>query len=917
MSYIQIPDYEFAIYDPVNDANPKWNIGSSATNRGYIQAVYDSGAQTLDYLLLSTDSATEGDICIVPKTGNYVGIGTTDPDELLHVKGGGDTRIAIDAPNGADAVLEFGQDVASGSTWGIGFDDSASDSFVIAYTATGNPSLTGNGLVSIDTSGNVGIGVSSPTAHLHLKAGTASVGTAPLKFTSGTNLTTPEAGAIEFDGSYLYYTDSTPARHQIATGGSVTLDGAYNGGNTIDVDGDPVTLTVSDGDNNSALKIIQNDVTNNPYGVEIENNASLVANSISLVFSGSNRSFGSADDGTNLASMQMMMIANNPAPAGNREMTIAAYSYTDEHVDIFIDSRQMAVGAGYGQVYADADQAVNIGGLSHTPKVNVGRTTGTIAVDIEAGSSEDITFAARGGTAITLNESGEDSLDGSFAATSIIGALNELADDIAIFTLDDAYDNDTGERTITIDDGTVSWNIDGEYNFDVYIEDADGYGFQVYDDTDYFRLYKHAAGGSINLSAELRSCTINASASMYITCEDIIYLNPDQDVRTWVATNDGNPEWRVGSSTTNEAHLQAVYDSGAQTLDYFLISTDSDTEGDICIVPKTGNNVGIGTTDPAYKLTVGSADASNYFAIEHDNTDVYFRTDDGEFNFITDEGTNTDTIVNVQGKGTGAGYFRAYDEDSSEAVEITCTNGVGQISTIGTSAGHIALMPGSGSRVGVGTTTPYSQFMVANGEVFIDHSTGGGSNGAAFRFGTNSSQAFINSNTYYYGGQKRTRTGGAAEIDFDVSSGATAGDIDFRTATNGSAGSAITFTKRLTISDASGIQFFDKLDVSAQNIETDTTTGTQIATAAAQKIGFFGATPVVQATEITDELTSITHTAPGTPDYAIQDLTNTSPYGFVTQDEGNTVLSVIANLQARVNELETALATYGLLADAD
>lgn len=69
--------------------------------------------------------------------------------------------------------------------------------------------------------------------------------------------------------------------------------------------------------------------------------------------------------------------------------------------------------------------------------------------------------------------------------------------------------------------------------------------------------------------------------------------------------------------------------------------------------------------------------------------------------------------------------------------------------------------------------------------------------------------------------------------------------------------------------------------------------------------------------EITDELTAITHTAPGTPDYAIQNLTNSSPYGFVTADEGNTVLSVVANLQARVNALETGLVSLGLFADAD
>jgi hypothetical protein len=103
----------------------------------------------------------------------------------------------------------------------------------------------------------------------------------------------------------------------------------------------------------------------------------------------------------------------------------------------------------------------------------------------------------------------------------------------------------------------------------------------------------------------------------------------------------------------------------------------------------------------------------------------------------------------------------------------------------------------------------------------------------------------------------------------------------------------------------------------AVNIATGTTTGTKIGTSTSQKIGFFNATPVVQQAELTDELTTITHTSPGTPDYAIQDLVQNTGFGFVTKDEGNTVLSVIRNLQIRVNELETRLATLGLIADAD
>jgi hypothetical protein len=74
-----------------------------------------------------------------------------------------------------------------------------------------------------------------------------------------------------------------------------------------------------------------------------------------------------------------------------------------------------------------------------------------------------------------------------------------------------------------------------------------------------------------------------------------------------------------------------------------------------------------------------------------------------------------------------------------------------------------------------------------------------------------------------------------------------------------------------------------------------------------------GARFVPEVAANTAALTTITSTAPGTADYAIQDLVNSSAYGFVTKDEGNTVLAVIANLQARVAELESKLQTYGIL----
>ncbi|MCX7177703.1 MAG: hypothetical protein NTX56_02710 [Proteobacteria bacterium] len=68
-----------------------------------------------------------------------------------------------------------------------------------------------------------------------------------------------------------------------------------------------------------------------------------------------------------------------------------------------------------------------------------------------------------------------------------------------------------------------------------------------------------------------------------------------------------------------------------------------------------------------------------------------------------------------------------------------------------------------------------------------------------------------------------------------------------------------------------------------------------------------------QAAALTAQLTTITHTAPVTPDYALQDLTDTGGFGFASKDEGNSVLKVIANLQARLAEVESRLESAGFV----
>ena len=96
------------------------------------------------------------------------------------------------------------------------------------YNSIGNPVER----MRIDSLGDVGIGVTAPTAYLHLKAGTATASTAPLKLNSGTLNTTAEPGSIEYNGNH-YKTNAVSVRYPV--GGTIKdfyFDGIVGGAET-------------------------------------------------------------------------------------------------------------------------------------------------------------------------------------------------------------------------------------------------------------------------------------------------------------------------------------------------------------------------------------------------------------------------------------------------------------------------------------------------------------------------------------------------------------------------------------------------------------------------------------------------------------------------------------------------------------
>ena len=125
----------------------------------------------------------------------------------------------------------------SGGQTAIG-GTAASDNLTLSSTsnATKGSIILGTSYYS-EVNNSFGIGITTPTAALHLKQGTATANTAPLKFTSGTNLGTPEVGAVEYNGTDLFVTDNIPVRQEVVQ--SAYGDMYENGAGTV------ITLTTA------------------------------------------------------------------------------------------------------------------------------------------------------------------------------------------------------------------------------------------------------------------------------------------------------------------------------------------------------------------------------------------------------------------------------------------------------------------------------------------------------------------------------------------------------------------------------------------------------------------------------------------------------------------------------------------------
>ena len=196
------------------------NAYSITTNGGATYPIFSGGSNVNTVV----DNYPGKNIVLAPVGGGNVGIGTTAPAFKLDVNG--QIKAGSSVTNNAVLGTTGGQTAYVGSStagWAFGLTTDGGTSFPLL--------LNGNG--------QIGVGTVSPTAKLHLAAGTTTASTAPLKFTTGSLLSTPEDGALEYASSNLYYTIGA-TRYVIPMN---TAAGNYSNVSTIGNTSGSITMT--------------------------------------------------------------------------------------------------------------------------------------------------------------------------------------------------------------------------------------------------------------------------------------------------------------------------------------------------------------------------------------------------------------------------------------------------------------------------------------------------------------------------------------------------------------------------------------------------------------------------------------------------------------------------------------------------
>ena len=218
-----------------NSTIPRINFKNSTTGTASTDGgeIFMSGSTM--YIQNRENSAivmsTNGTNAITINNSQNVGIGTSSPNTALHVSTPTTTKSVVETTGtSSDALIEFTRGQGSGNTWSVGLDQSNGSALSFAYLSNGSPSLTSHNKMTIDSSGNVGIGTTSPTSRLNIRGSST---TAALDI-QGTDSTIQGRLYADNAGQTILYADrlgnaASPAlRFYIGTSERMRIDSSGN-----------------------------------------------------------------------------------------------------------------------------------------------------------------------------------------------------------------------------------------------------------------------------------------------------------------------------------------------------------------------------------------------------------------------------------------------------------------------------------------------------------------------------------------------------------------------------------------------------------------------------------------------------------------------------------------------------------------
>lgn len=314
-----------------------------------------------------------------------------------------------------------------------------------------------------------------------------------------------------------------------------------------------------------------------------------------------------------------------------------------------------------------------------------------------------------------------------------------------------------------------------------------------------------------------------------------------------------------------------------------------------CLITGTGFMAGLtGIRTPSLVGTVEIEANDRVYSIEikHDTSNAYIGQDFGALYFLNREGTDTNNIVGIKGKGTGYGVLRLYDEDDAEWLEFNAQGGYGVIDVKGASPQPLALLGNAscdlwvfhGSAAGETREVKIYGYRTADAKRSLEIGVG---------IDAADTASFDGLSTYLFDGLIKGTTGQITGVlsSGNLTIGYGAAGVDYTLAFDGETNDFLA----TWMEDEDYLLLADDIKLAGgENIILDTTTGTQIGTATTQLLGFYGATPVDRPATVADATT--------------QDLTGTD-----TVDKTK-LQSDLTGIVAAINAVIDRIQELGLMA---